>query len=150
MDDLFTQPAILVPLAVIGFALWWCVVSFLIAHLSGWASLARVYRAWAPFTGRTWRGQSGYLRWSSYKSCLNVGCDERGLSLSVVFLFRVGHPPLFIPWEDVSLKETRFLFFDYAELSFRKARPRLQIRPRLAERLRAQAGPRWPAPSGPV
>jgi hypothetical protein len=152
VDDLFSHPALFVPLAVVGFALWFCFVSFALAHLGGWATLARAYRAWTPFAGTTRSGQSGAVGWSNYGNSLIVGCDQRGLSLAVLFLFRAGHPPLFIPWEDISVTESRSLFvFTCFDLRFRKAPGvRFRIRPRLAERLRAQAGARWPAPAGAV
>ncbi len=34
-----------------------------------------------------------------YRSCLML-CDcDKGLAISVPWIFRIGHPPLFIPWE---------------------------------------------------
>jgi hypothetical protein len=32
---------------------------------------------------------------------LNIAHDQFGLYLSMMVLFRVGHPPLFIPWGEV-------------------------------------------------
>jgi hypothetical protein len=58
---------------------------------------------------------------TSYGNCLIVGLNPDGIYLSVFFLFRIGHPPLFIPWPDVSMRERRFLFFfKQVELRFAK------------------------------
>jgi hypothetical protein len=47
--------------------------------------------------------------------------NPNGIYLSVLFIFRIGHPPLFIPWPDVSMREKRFLiFFKQVELRFAK------------------------------
>jgi hypothetical protein len=48
---------------------------------------------------------------TNYGNCVRVGVNQSGLHLSVGFLFRIGHPPLFIPWSDISMKEKRGLFF---------------------------------------
>jgi hypothetical protein len=61
----------------------------------------------------------------NYGSCVNVGVNQNGLYLSVVFLFRLGHPPLFIPWPDISATKKRgFFFFKLVELRFAKC-PRI-------------------------
>ena len=82
--------------------LFWAAVSFLISRISGWSLLARHYRMEDSFDGQRWRFQSCRMRWmTSYNNALTIGADRRGLYLSLVFLFRPGHPPLFIPWKDV-------------------------------------------------
>lgn len=78
MDDLFWNPAVLVPLVLVGFSLWWCFILLVVAHVGGWARLAVVYRTWSPFEGRTWRAQPGRVGWASYHNCLTVGCNARG------------------------------------------------------------------------
>lgn len=58
---------------------------------------------------------------TNYGSCLIVGVNPEGIRLSVLFLFRIGHPPLFIHWPEVSMREKRFLFFfKQVELRFAK------------------------------
>jgi hypothetical protein len=57
---------------------------------------------------KLWRWQSGvFARTVAYRSCLTVGVNEGGLYLAVWFLFRMAHSPLFIPWGDVKLIETK-------------------------------------------
>jgi hypothetical protein len=46
---------------------------------------------------------------ANYGGCLTVGSDAAGLYLAVMFLFRVGHPPLFIPWDERTISRKRDL-----------------------------------------
>jgi hypothetical protein len=74
-----------------------------------------------------------------------MGANQRGLHMSVLFPFRPGHPPLFVPWEDVSVTEGRSFFLKYADLSFRRVPgANVRVAMRLADALRAEAGLRWP------
>ena len=58
------------------------------------------------------------MRWgANYNNCLTIGVDTAGLYLSPLFFFRIGHPPLFIPWTEISLRGRRkILFIDFFEL----------------------------------
>ena len=98
----------------------WCAIAFLIGHLSGWQSLARIYAARArEFTGEKWRMRSGTMRWTTrYNNALTLGADPYGLYLAVMFLFRVAHPPLYIPWHAIEIRERRGLLFTYVEFHF--------------------------------
>jgi hypothetical protein len=136
------------PLAFIPFfVLFWCAISFFIAAMSGWITLAKKFPLTSPFTGVTWGFQSARMRWTSrYGSCLNVGADSVGLKLSMMFLFRPGHPPLFIPWNEISVeKRSKILFFRQVKLLLGRAEQiPLLISGRLADRLEAAAGTNWP------
>ena len=44
---------------------------------------------------------------TSYAGCITFTPDGKGLGLSVLILFRVGHPPLFIPWNAIEVKEEK-------------------------------------------
>ncbi len=129
------------------FVTLWVGVSLLISGIAGWRELAKVYRAAMPFTGRRWWFQSAEMRWrTSYGGCMNIGANKDGLYLSVLFLFRLGHPPLFIPWPDISAIERRsWLLFKMVELRCRKV-PTVPIRiyRRLAEKISEAAGADWP------
>ena len=100
----------LVPLSIAGFALFWCVIVVLIAAVGGWRSLARVYRNQLPFSGHTWHFRSARMGIVKYKGALTIGVNPAGLYLAAFPLFRPGHPPLFIPWHDITVSsESRFL-----------------------------------------
>ena len=105
----------------LGLGVLWIGVTVLIARLSGWATLADVYRFSEHFNGYRWRFQRAQMRWGMSYNGLTVGMNEKGLYLSVFFLFRMGHPPLFIPWRDISVSVKQGLLGSYMEFRFRRA-----------------------------
>ena len=129
------------------FVALWIAVSALIGAVSGWRRLAMRYPEVRPFTGQLWRFQSGRMRNAmGYNNCLTVGADGLGLHLSVLFLFRVGHAPVFVPWGAVRVSPERWLFLRRFRLDFRdEPGVSLAISDRLAERLKTAAGSAWPA-----
>lgn len=101
------------------FAILWCSVSFFLATLGGWRLLAEAYRLQDRFDGSRWRFASARMRWGvNYNGCLTFGANEHGLYLAALFLFRLGHPPLFIPWSDLRARETQGVMFKYIEFTF--------------------------------
>lgn len=133
-------------LLVLIFPLWWIFICVVIAHIGGWHELASSYRAEQPFAGARWRFQSGRMRsWMGYNNCLTVGADSSGLHLSMLFLFRAGHPPLFVRWDEMTVASTKHLFTTTFDFRFRAAPGiPLVVGVRLADRLKAAAGGRWP------
>jgi hypothetical protein len=104
------------------FAGIWIGVSLLLSWIGGWRELARHYRADRSCTGAQFRMQSAGMRWgTAYRSSVNLGADASGLFLSVFPLFRAGHPPLFIPWSDISFSKERRWLVDSVRLRFRAA-----------------------------
>ena len=80
---------------------------------------------------------------------LTVGADAKDLYLAVLFLFRIGHPPFFIPWTDISVTLTKRLVFTYLEFHFRRVpEVPLWVSERLDRRLAAAAGRSWPGDGG--
>ncbi len=126
----------------------WVSVCFLLSLIGGWRKLARRYRSPGAIEGTKWRNQSAELRGyfkSSYGNCLTVVANEAGLGVSILFLFRVGHPPLFIPWTEISVnQETRFFFFKGVRLTF-SSEPSVSIwiLNRLAIKIQAAVGQDW-------
>jgi len=67
------------------------------------------------------------MRWRlHYNNILTIGADEGGLYLGVLFLFRAGHPPLYIPWREISVVERQGWFFSYVDFHF-NALPDLKL-----------------------
>jgi len=91
--------------------------------VSGWWKLSQFYRARVSPDGKKLWFQSASMRMGmNYGNCLILVVNPDGIYLSVLFLFRIGHPPLFIPWTDIAMRERRFLFFfKQAELRFAKS-----------------------------
>ena len=111
-----------VPTYILFFVLIWMGVCKLISAVAGWKILSRDYRANSAFDGqKMWLKSIGMRRWTNYNNCIAVGANKFGLYLSVFPLFRVGHPPLFIPWTDISTEAIpRRLLPDAVKFSFAK------------------------------
>jgi len=90
------------------------------------------------------------MRWMmGYNNCLIIGADPTGLYLATVFLFRVGHQRLLVPWHEISVTRV----FHQASI------PRVQlslgrneqipfvISGKLAVEVQAAAGASWPVES---
>ena len=96
----------------IGFALIWFFVLFLIARLSGWATLARHFADpdWQASRARLSSRKGKNFNFVSmklgplgqYGSSLGVAIAANGLYIWPIFPFRPGHPPLYIPWRAIS------------------------------------------------
>ena len=114
----------------------WLAVMFLLSRLGGWHRLASRYRLSGTFSGKVWRFQSGKFNWAGYNNCLSVGGNEKGLYVAPLFIFRFGHPPLFIPWGDITVEKKKFLAWTYSDMRFPKVkRARLRISGRLWRRI---------------
>lgn len=135
------NPALFLPF----FLLMWGGGSLLIALVSGWRRLAQSYPLQGSFDGERWRMRSGKMGLANYGSCLTLGSDASGLYLAVLFTFRLGHPPLLIPWRDVTaLPYRRFFLFQQVKLEFREAPSvSLRISRGLAEALAGASGGRF-------
>ncbi len=75
-------------------------ISFVIAHTGGWGALAERYRYDGPIDQKRYM-RSGSFGAMRYKNMLTVAGDDSGLYLAVFLPFRVGHPPMRIPWVDI-------------------------------------------------
>lgn len=101
------------------FVALWILVMIILSRLGGWHELAKSYRAHDSRSGERFRFQSASLRWgTNYNGCLTLDVNMYGMYLSVFFPFRIAHPTLFIPWEDVIVKRLRGKWFPTVELSF--------------------------------
>ena len=121
-------------------------IMVLISHWGGWASLAGQYRSEQPFPGPVWKFQCGQFRWlASYNNCLTVGADAHGLFLGILFPFRIAHPPLFIPWREISVTRRKVLWAKMVRFRLgTDLQVPLTIRESLAEKLQRAAGSSWP------
>ena len=57
---------------------------------------------------------------------MTIGGNEQGLYLSVLFLFSLGSPKLFIPWQDISILKKKYWWMPVLELSIVKT-PSIKI-----------------------
>ena len=124
------------------FVAMWLGVTFLLSAMGGWRKLAEHYSTSGGFTGKRFRFRSAQLGgYVNYGGCLTLGSDSQGLYLAVLPFFRMAHPPLLIPWNDIGAREARSWFFPAIELEFTKA-PAASVRlpRRLAEALFRESG----------
>ena len=135
----------LVPLVLAAVTLWFVFVLNVSGLLSGWWALAREYRHRGHFDGTRRRFRSVRLGWSNYGGAVTVGTNAEGLYLALFPLLRPGHPPLFVPWADVTAEAVKGWFWTtYLELHFARARGvRLRLPPKLGREIAADANRAW-------
>lgn len=91
----------------------WSFVCVLLSSLGGWGRLAARYRTREAPAGTAFYSQYARLGLTSYKATMNFHLTPRGFYMTVMPLFRPGHPPLFIPWEDVyNAQPEKFLWIE--------------------------------------
>ncbi len=91
----------------------------LASRVGGWSKLAKVYAALTPYEGETVIC-SGGMGIANYGFSLDLGGNATGFSLNVTPWLRLGHTPLFIPWEDITAEEFQSLFYPRVLVSFKK------------------------------
>lgn len=113
------DPSVLyfIPLFPIAFIGLWCAVSLILSHVGGWHRLAHRFTVNSPPSGKSHSMQSGRIGGVNYNHCLTIHISEHGLRLSILFLFRLGHPPLLIPWDQIkSVQIVKFLWMQALEI----------------------------------
>lgn len=97
----------MLPAFIVGFGAFWCFIAKLLSVFA-WGRLAREYPAPEPadlpLPFRLGRTKLGVV---SYNGVIKAGPSPLGLALRVVGLFRVGHPPLLVPWQAFAAVRTR-------------------------------------------
>ncbi|MES2460155.1 MAG: hypothetical protein V4671_06205 [Armatimonadota bacterium] len=95
---------LIIPAFITFFVILWLLISWFLAQSGGWAALARQFPASNHVTVPPPVSplQAGEMNGCRYKGCLNIGVTPQGMFLSILFLFRFGHPPLLIPWSCLS------------------------------------------------
>lgn len=113
--------AILLGIALF-FVAFWCAVCFLISLITGWFALGRRFKRQSEPYGETKTAgpffYTVYMRlWSHYSSTIRLSAASDALYASVLFLFRMGHPPLRIPWDEIQFGRAKFFFRTYVVLT---------------------------------
>lgn len=108
----------IVVLFPIVFGLFWCFVVWLLAQVGGWARLGAMFPAGDEPAGERFDFQSFRMGVANYKNIVTVVLSEKGLYLRPFFLFRIGHPPLLIPWNQLlDPRQKNMLFFKYMQVT---------------------------------
>jgi hypothetical protein len=132
----------------IAFPVFWCWISFMTSVLGGWHRLAKRYRARSTVRGSAWTApfaKSHCYATQFYGFYLKVTANEDGIGLALPFMFRVGHPALFIPWSEIVVSRTRRLWvFERIRFTFPVV-PRvwLEIGPGVGGKIQKAIGREW-------
>lgn len=87
------------------FPLIWGTVCFLISAMGGWRDLSGRFRTETPPPPNARLLASARLGWANYRSTIRIARVGESLHLSVLGIFRIGHPHLQIPLEAVRVEE---------------------------------------------
>ena len=122
------------------FGLEWIGISFVLSLAAGWPALAKQFRARQPLQGERYRfvfSTMGAPR-RLFAPCnyLSVTVNASGFSLSTWFIYRLFHPPLFIPWQTVASIETKpSLFSTTTDIRIRGQWSVISLRGKTGERV---------------
>ncbi len=90
--------------------IFWTRIIYLMARLSGWLELAKLYPGPASMQGEVCRYSSARFRmFVSYNRNLTITLSPAGIHIRPMMLFRTRHMPLLIPWEAVIKLEQKGL-----------------------------------------
>jgi len=100
------------------FIAMWVLAVFIISKM-GWSKLAGAYRTDADtFTGTDLGSISAKINSINYNNCLVLKYNDQGIFLKTIFLFRLFHPPILIPWNDIrEVEDKKILFFNFKKLT---------------------------------
>jgi hypothetical protein len=145
--------ALLVPLGFgVLFVGLWVGIFQVLARVGGWRELARAYPPLAIVgsAGETFRMRSAQLRRGvNYNGCITFVAGPAALRLSLPRILAFGHPPIEIPWAEISSEASRSLWVALVTLRCARA-PSVPLRlgRRLAESLARASGGQLRLPAG--
>jgi hypothetical protein len=110
-------------LAIFGFTFFWCLISFVLSRVSGWATLAAAYPAApvsTPSTRFAW--QSAFMNGNAkYSGAMTVVADAQRGHFAMFPLLRIGHEAFSVPWDDIRVERRQLLLTERAALTFARA-----------------------------
>jgi len=97
---------------------------FLIGSASGWFDLGKRFSRHSDPYGETKSVgpffHTVYLRGWKYSNAISLTAASDALYALILFPFRIGHPSLRIPWEEIQFGQTRWFFRTYLVLTVGK------------------------------
>jgi hypothetical protein len=137
------------------FAILWLGILHFCAWMGGWTQLAREFAddgsrnksesknpSPPAISSSGWGGgfpkdthkpirrrwfQSGSFGWMNYGSCLNIAVYDDGVRIAVLWPFRPGHAPLFIPWGELKEPRVRRVFPFVRRLEVKVGTPPVKV-----------------------
>lgn len=93
------------------------VLVLFILSKKGWSGLAKEYKYLEDFVGERVGITSATINGVNYNNCLLLKYNEKGLYFKPVFIFRLFHVPVMIPWKEVKVvRDKKILFVQLKEL----------------------------------
>lgn len=142
------QTMILTSSFIVGIPLFWCGLIWFIGMLTGWQKLSRVYPKNQPIAGEKFFCMRSMRigRMGGYNNALTIGISDQGMSLAMPLPFRMGHPPIFIPWEDMIAEKVTYLkWISMIQLTLLKLPDiHLHFEQKLADKLQEASKGYWP------
>ena len=126
----------------------WFLLLGLLSFAGGWNRLSQANREEREeFTeGQAWRMQSLSLRgWCGYNNCISVEATEKGLRVAAWFIFRPGHPALFLPYNEMTSKSRKVMGVPLVQVRMQQVPGvSLDFRRKLVDSIRDHVGDVWP------
>jgi hypothetical protein len=94
-------PWLIIVLTAVYFVTMWCAVCLFISFHGGWRRLAQRYPARQPPSGTRYSTEWGGVDFAHYHGFLTIHASPEGIFISVWPPFRLGHPPIFIPEDEI-------------------------------------------------
>lgn len=91
----------------IAFVLVWSGVTLILSAIGGWKRIAAAFPGRDGLDGRRHRRVTGMVGWVSYRAVLTVTVTPEGIGITVLPVFKAGHPPLFLPWSAIRNPQRR-------------------------------------------
>lgn len=139
-----SYPNVIPPILFIGF---WLLLCYWFSETTGWRYLAQKYPKPAGISSETMHFQSLRMQQADlpingggYNGVVTIGLGQDGMSLSTTLpLFRFAHPPIFVPWQDMTMQVINrggFWPLTFVKISFAKSDIAIYISSSLAEKVR--------------
>jgi hypothetical protein len=113
------MPPFFIPILLLILLITFPGAGFIASRAGGWSKLAEVYPDVAHYVGEE-TVCSGGMGIANYGFSLLLGGNYSGFSLKVTPWLRLGHEPLFVPWEDLVVEEIRGVFYPRVMIGFKK------------------------------
>jgi len=88
----------------------WILVAYLTSKM-GWTGLAGRYRTDEKFEGKKVGIISASINSGNYRNVIILKYSHAGIYLKTTFLFRLFHPPVLIPWNEIMETRNKKIFF---------------------------------------
>lgn len=83
----------------------------------GWSHLSNRYHFEGEFTGDRIGIISATINGANYRNCLLLKYDYNGFYLRPIFVFRLFHKPIYIPWKEIKkVRDKKVLFTEMIEM----------------------------------